>query len=131
MTNEKCKRLIRPMVLGQHAGGSPDPLLERPSPSGRKIGDKSSLDLKQSLTERIRKMLKKFIFSLTAIMALSLIAIAQEGKITLTGHLVDKACATGKVAKQTDPQAASANETKGCILMDGCLKSGLGIYADG
>jgi len=76
-------------------------------------------------------MLKKFIFSLTAIMALSLIAIAQEGKITLTGHLVDKACATGKVAKQADPQAASANETKGCILMDGCLKSGLGIYADG
>ncbi|HEU0177231.1 MAG TPA: hypothetical protein VFV58_23445 [Blastocatellia bacterium] len=76
-------------------------------------------------------MLKKFILSLTAIMALSLIAVAQDGKTTLTGHIVDKACATGKVAKQSDPQAAAANETKGCIMMDGCLKSGLGIYSDG
>jgi hypothetical protein len=74
-------------------------------------------------------MLKKFIFSLTAIMALSLVAIAQDK--ALEGFIVDKACATGKVAKQADPQAAAANETKGCILMDGCLKSGLGIYAGG
>jgi hypothetical protein len=35
------------------------------------------------------------------------------------------------VAKQSDPQAAAANETKGCIMMDGCLKSGLGIYSEG
>src|SRR5215475_436034 len=76
-------------------------------------------------------MLKKFILSLTAIMALSLIAVAQDGKTTLVGYIVDKACATGKVAKQSDPQAAAANETKGCILMDGCLKSGLGVYSDG
>jgi len=76
-------------------------------------------------------MLKKFILSLTAIMALGLIAVAQDGKTTLTGHIVDKACATGKVAKQSDPQAAAANETKGCIMMDGCLKSGLGIYSEG
>src|SRR5215475_4973737 len=76
-------------------------------------------------------MLKKFILSLTAIMALSLIAVAQDGKTTLTGHIVDKACATGKVAKQSDPQAAAANESKGCILMDNCLKSGLGIYSGG
>src|SRR5262245_17169189 len=32
MTNEKCKRLIRPVVLRQHAGGSPDPLRKRPNP---------------------------------------------------------------------------------------------------
>jgi predicted outer membrane protein len=77
-------------------------------------------------------MLKKFILSLTAVMALSLVAIAQEdGKATLTGYIVDKACATGKVAKQADPQAAAATESKGCILMEHCFQSGLGIYADG
>ena len=75
-------------------------------------------------------MLKKFIFSLTAIMALSLVVMAQE-KDKLVGFIVDKACATGKVAKQSDPQAAAANETKGCILMEGCLKSGLGVYSGG
>jgi hypothetical protein len=109
----------------------PDPLMERPNPSGRKIGDKSSLDLKQPVTERIRKMLKKFIFSLTAIMALSLVAIAQDGKATVEGFIVDKACATGKVAKQADPQAAAANENRGCVLMPSCLQSGLGVYSAG
>jgi hypothetical protein len=74
-------------------------------------------------------MLKKFIFSLTAIMALSLVAMAQD--VTLTGHIVDKACATGKVAKQADPQAAAAKESTGCITMENCLKSGLGIYSAG
>jgi hypothetical protein len=76
-------------------------------------------------------MLKKFIFSLTAIMALSLVVMAQDKSTELTGHLVDTACATGKVAKQADPQAAAANETRGCILMKGCLESGLGVYSGG
>ena len=76
-------------------------------------------------------MLKKFIFSLTAVMALSLVVMAQGEKATVEGFLVDKACATGKVAKQADPQAAAANENKGCILMESCLKSGLGVYSGG
>ena len=76
-------------------------------------------------------MLKKFIFSLVATMALSLVVMAQDKSVTLEGFLVDKACATSKVAKQSDPQAAAANESKGCILMDGCLKSGLGVYSGG
>ena len=76
-------------------------------------------------------MLKKFILSLTAIMALGLIAVAQEGKTTLTGHIVDKTCALSKDAKASDPQAAAANEPKACALMDSCLKSGLGIYSEG
>ena len=74
-------------------------------------------------------MLKKFIFSLTAVMALSLVVMAQDKP--LVGFIVDKACATGKVAKQADPQAAAANETTGCILMEGCMKSGLGVYSEG
>ncbi len=76
-------------------------------------------------------MLKKFIFSMTAVMAMSLVVFAQDKSVTLEGFVVDKACATGKVAKQSDPQAAAANESKGCILMDNCMKSGLGVYSGG
>ncbi len=73
-------------------------------------------------------MLKKFIFSLTAIMALSLVAIAQDAKdakdakpTTQTGFIVDKHCSAGDVA----------NHGKGCALSADCVKSGLGFYADG
>ena len=76
-------------------------------------------------------MLKKFIFSLTAIMALSLVAMAYDDK-AMEGIIVDKNCATGKVAKQGgDLQTAAANESKGCILMASCVNSGLGLYSDG
>jgi len=76
-------------------------------------------------------MLKKFIFSLTAIMALSLVAMAYDGD-SLEGVIVDKNCATGKVPKQGgDLQTAAANESKGCILMTSCLNSGLGVYSGG
>jgi hypothetical protein len=76
-------------------------------------------------------MLKKFIFSLTAIMAFSLVAMAYD-VVTLEGVIVDKNCATGKVPKQGgDLQTAAANESRGCILMASCLKSGLGVYSGG
>jgi len=76
-------------------------------------------------------MLKKFIFSLTAIMALSIVAMADD-VVTLEGVIVDKNCATGKVPKQGgDLQTAAANETKGCILMASCVNSGLGVYSGG
>jgi len=76
-------------------------------------------------------MLKKFIFSLTAIMALSIVAMADD-VVTLEGVIVDKNCATGKVPKQGgDLQTAAANESKGCILMKSCVDSGLGLYSGG
>src|SRR5215475_8169532 len=76
-------------------------------------------------------MLKRFIFSMTAIMALSFVALAYADD-SLEGVIVDKNCATGKVAKQGgDLQTAAANENRGCILMESCLKSGLGVYSDG
>jgi hypothetical protein len=76
-------------------------------------------------------MLKKFIFSLMAIMALSLVAMAYDGD-SLEGIIVDKNCATGKVPKQGgDLQTAAANESKGCILMPSCVNSGLGVYSGG
>jgi len=68
-------------------------------------------------------MLKKFIFSLTAIMALSLVVMAQDkGKeVTLTGNIVDKHCAA----------ADMATHKKGCVLSEACKKSGLGIFENG
>jgi predicted outer membrane protein len=67
-------------------------------------------------------MLKKFIFSLMAVMALSLVAIAQDGKPTSwTGSIVDKHCSA----------ADMTTHGKGCVLDKKCLDSGLGLYTDG
>lgn len=75
-------------------------------------------------------MIRKFsLFSiaLSVVLGLTLLASADD-KVTLTGHIVDKAC-SAKVAKKDNPQAASAEEAKDCIVR--CSKSGLGIFADG
>jgi hypothetical protein len=69
-------------------------------------------------------MLKKFIFSLTAIMALSLVIMAQDKaakEVTLTGAIADKHCAG----------ADMATHGKGCVLADKCKNSGLGVVVDG
>ncbi len=75
-------------------------------------------------------MLKKISFSLATLIALSLVAIAQDKSVSLTGHLVDKACST-RVSGKEDVQAAAAGHGKGCSLMENCAKSGFGIFADG
>jgi len=75
-------------------------------------------------------MLKKFIFSLSAIIALSLVVMAQDKSVTFTGHIVDKAC-SARVLKKDNVQAAAAAETKSCALMENCAKSGFGVFADG
>jgi len=68
-------------------------------------------------------MLKKFIFSLTAIMALSLVVMAQDKakEVTLTGNIVDKHCSA----------ADMATHKKSCVLSANCEKSGLGIFENG
>src|SRR5262249_27668255 len=72
-------------------------------------------------------MLKKFIFSLTAIIALSLVVMAQGDKpkgdkaTEQTGYIVDKHCSAGDLA----------NHGKGCVLSENCMKSGLGFYSGG
>ncbi len=75
-------------------------------------------------------MLKKFIFSLSTIIAISLIAMAQDGSVTLTGNIIDKAC-SARVAKKDNVQEAAAAEGKGCALMEACAKSGFGVFSDG
>ena len=75
-------------------------------------------------------MSKKFFSALAAlviVLSLSVMAAAQDKKsVTLTGNIVDKACS----AKATTAEAA-ANHKKGCALSANCLKSGLGVFADG
>jgi type 1 fimbria pilin len=74
-------------------------------------------------------MLKKFIFSLTAIMALSLVVMAQDKadkadkakEVKLTGAIVDQHCAA----------ADMATHKRGCVVSAACLKSGLGIFENG
>jgi hypothetical protein len=75
-------------------------------------------------------MLRKLVFSLIAVIALGLAAMAQGDKTTLTGYIIDKAC-SARLAKKSDPQAAAAEEPTSCALMEGCVKSGFGIFADG
>src|SRR5215475_15242447 len=75
-------------------------------------------------------MPRKFVFSLLAVIALSLVVIGQGGKATLTGYIIDKAC-SARLSKKNDPQAAASEEPTSCALMEGCVKSGFGIFVDG
>ncbi|MGH9856095.1 MAG: hypothetical protein ACREBD_40185, partial [Blastocatellia bacterium] len=73
-------------------------------------------------------MLRKLFYSLTALIVLSLVALAQGNKpVSLTGHIVDKMCSAGE-AKKDAPGAAMG---KGCALSERCAKSGFGVFADG
>ena len=79
-------------------------------------------------------MSKKIFASLLMLfVALSLVGIAfakEQGSVTLTGNIVDKAC-SARVAKKDNPQEAAAGHTKNCSLMEGCAKSGFGVFAEG
>lgn len=70
------------------------------------------------------------VIGLALAVSLSIIALAQGGKQTMVGYVVDKAC-SARVAKKDNPQEAAAAHTKGCALMEGCAKSGYGIFVDG
>jgi hypothetical protein len=59
-----------------------------------------------------------------------MMAKAKAKKMALTGVIVDKMC-SANMAKKEDPMAAAAGHTKGCALKEACLKSGLGMFADG
>jgi hypothetical protein len=68
---------------------------------------------------------------LVVILSFAVLTAAQHtDQVTLTGNIVDKSCATGRM-KRDDPQASIDAHTKKCSLMENCLKSGLGVYADG
>jgi hypothetical protein len=76
-------------------------------------------------------MSKKLFSAMSAavlVLSLTVFAAAQGGakSVTLTGNILDVACSAGN----NTPEKA-ANHKKGCSLSERCLKSGLGVYADG
>src|SRR4029453_17840645 len=77
-------------------------------------------------------MIRKSMYSIAALIALLSLAalISAQNKATLTGYVIDKACA-GNAAKKPDAMAAAAGHSKKCALMDNCAASGYGVYSDG
>jgi hypothetical protein len=75
-------------------------------------------------------MVKKAIYAgmvLAGSLAMMLsIGTAQGKKATLTGHLVDQMC-----GGELKDASKAADHSKECALMDHCLASGFGIFADG
>ena len=76
------------------------------------------------------KRLLSLVSVLAVLLSLTVLSLAKTEPVTLTGNIVDKSCATGRM-KKDEPQAAIDAHTKKCSLMENCLKSGLGVYADG
>ena len=69
-------------------------------------------------------MIRK-VFALTTIVLLAGVLFAQDKTVTITGNLMDNACAES--AK--DIGARAKNHSTSCALMDGCEKSGYAVYA--
>lgn len=79
----------------------------------------------------MRKKLLSLVSVLAVVLSFAALSLAhQADQVTLTGNIVDKSCATGRM-KRENPQGAIDSHTKKCTLMENCLKSGLGVYADG
>ncbi|SRR5260370_34585100 len=76
-------------------------------------------------------MRKSFALACVVVVAGVVIAAAKGKEVTLTGYVIDNACAA-KMAK--DPSTAGdkvKGHSKGCAQMAGCIQSGHQIYADG
>ncbi len=69
-------------------------------------------------------MIRK-VFALTILVLMAGILFAQDKTVTITGNLIDNACAES--AKDLGTRAK--NHSTSCALMDGCEKSGYAVYA--
>jgi len=69
-------------------------------------------------------MIRK-VFALTTVVLIAGVLFAQEKTVTITGNLIDNACAES--AK--DIATRARNHSTSCALMDGCEKSGYSVYA--
>jgi hypothetical protein len=69
-------------------------------------------------------MIRK-VFALTIVALMAGVLFAQEKTVTITGNLIDNACAES--AKDLDTKAK--NHSTSCATMDGCEKSGYAVYA--
>ncbi|HSP64232.1 MAG TPA: hypothetical protein VLQ90_14680 [Pyrinomonadaceae bacterium] len=69
-------------------------------------------------------MIRK-VFALTIVVLMAGVLFAQDNTVTITGNLMDNACAES--AKDLDTKAK--NHSTSCALMDGCEKSGYAVYS--
>ena len=68
-------------------------------------------------------MIRK-VLALTTLVLMAGVLFAQDKTVTITGALIDNACADG--AKDIDARAK--NHSTSCALMDGCAKGGYAVY---
>jgi len=66
------------------------------------------------------------ILAITLSLLFAVILYAQDKSVTITGNLIDNACAGS--AKDLDTKAK--NHPTSCALMDSCETSGYAVYAD-
>ena len=78
-------------------------------------------------------MQKKFsIFITLSLLALAVSTAWAHEKVKLTGYVVDVMCFTDHLKDQPeDALKAARDHDKECALMEDCVKSGYGIYAEG
>jgi hypothetical protein len=69
-------------------------------------------------------MIRK-VFAITIVALMAGVLFAQEKTVTITGNLIDNACAES--AKDVGARAKSHSTS--CALMDGCEKTGYAVYA--
>jgi hypothetical protein len=74
-------------------------------------------------------------FSVFLILSLFVVAVTTawaHEKVKLTGYVVDVMCFADQLkAKPEDALKAAQDHDKECALMENCVKSGYGIYAEG
>ena len=78
-------------------------------------------------------MQKKFsIFITLSLFVLAVSTAWAHEKVKLTGYVVDVMCFTDHLKDQPeDALKAARDHDKECALMEDCVKSGYGIYAEG
>ncbi|MCG3161515.1 MAG: hypothetical protein JMDDDDMK_02698 [Acidobacteria bacterium] len=75
---------------------------------------------------------KTLLLSLIATSLVFAAVVLAHEKVKLTGYVVDVMCAADHTKdKPEDAMKFASEHTKSCGLMDECVKSGYGIFADG
>src|SRR5258708_7818010 len=76
--------------------------------------------------------MKKIVLVLIAVLMFMVSIASAHEPIKVSGFLVDKMCAASHTKdKPADATKFSSEHTKECGLMDDCVKSGYGVFADG
>jgi hypothetical protein len=77
-------------------------------------------------------MKRTIALSILAIGSIAISTVRAHEKVKLTGYVVDVVCAADHTKDNPEDATKFASEhTKECALMEECVKSGYGIFADG